>query len=288
MNNDLPPPDINAPDVVATRSIYGHEVVNLLMHGVETGVPVLPCYCSEKLNGVRCVYVPGQGFYSRTARRWKKEVLAHITPPTTNFLIDGELYAPDMSLQEINSAVAVTRDNPGPSAERVKFYAFDLVVPYVQTFYRNRDLKFLLAGRESSNMIYHKHLSFADRHEFENYLESVRLAGGEGVMCKSTGFYVAGRSGNLIKVKLWKNLELVVVGFIEGEGKCRGMVGAVQFLYGTQFFEVGTMQIDYTERERLWCHRADYIGLSTARLRYLTLSDDGIPLNASVETIEPL
>ena len=56
-------------------------------------------------------------------------MLNHIIPPTTDYIIDGELYCHGMSLQKINSAVGVNRIEPGPYAYCIPFHAFDLVEP---------------------------------------------------------------------------------------------------------------------------------------------------------------
>ncbi len=82
-----------------------------------------------KLNGLRCMYIPGRGFFSRDGKRWNDAVLNHIIPPTTDYILDGELYCHGMSLQKINAAVAVSRIEPGQDAELIEFRAFDLVEP---------------------------------------------------------------------------------------------------------------------------------------------------------------
>ena len=97
------------------------------------------------------------------------------------------------------------------------------------------------------------------------------------------GLYTRGRRGQLLKIKFFHHDEAPVVRFVEGEGKAEGCVGAIVFksARGAEF-EIGTMQLSYETRRRLWENRhLSYV----ARYKYVALSTDGVPQNASVEAI---
>ncbi len=69
----------------------------------------------------------------------------------------------------------------------------------------------------------------ADKAELMQRLDAVLRAGGEGLMLhRADAPYRTGRSDVLLKLKPWQDAEAVVVGHIPGNGKYRGMTGALQ------------------------------------------------------------
>ena len=241
-----------------------------------------------KLNGLRCMYIPGRGFYSRDGKRWNDAVLAHIIPPTTDYIIDGELYCHGMSLQKINSAVGVNRLEPGEDAERIKFYAFDLVEPKFNALTRMLLLeKIINDRREEIEMIPMVEWEICKtRIELDNCYNDYISKEYEGQMLKSVfGSYMPQGTKerttmNLQKRKAFLDAEFQCIGrVISTEGKCAGKLGALKFITNRGVsFEVGT---GFTDEEREEYITLNYHFQRKATIKYLNLTDDGRPFNAS-------
>lgn len=241
-----------------------------------------------KLNGLRCMYIPDRGFFSRDGKRWNDSVLAHIIPPKTDYIIDGELYCHGMSLQKINSAVGVNRLEPGEDSLSIIFFAFDLVEPKFNALTRMlllekllNDNRYEIAGitlinweicktRIELNECYNDYIS-------RNY---------EGQMLKSVfGSYMPQGTKerstmNLQKRKAFLDAEFECIGrIVSTEGKCAGKLGALKFVTDKGVvFEVGT---GFTDEEREEYMKPDYHFQKKATIKYLNLTDDGRPFNAS-------
>ena len=241
-----------------------------------------------KLNGLRCMYIPGRGFYSRDGKRWNDAVLAHIIPPTTDYIIDGELYCHGMSLQKINSAVGVNRLEPGEDAERIKFFAFDLVEPKFNALTRMLLLDKIYndnLGKTAATGVVGWEIC-KTRIELDRAYESYISRNYEGQMLKSVfGSYMPQGTKerttmNLQKRKAFLDAEFQCIGrVISQEGKCAGKLGALKFITNRGVtFEVGT---GFTDEEREEYITPNYHFLRKATIKYLNLTDDGRPFNAS-------
>ena len=241
-----------------------------------------------KLNGLRCMYIPGRGFYSRDGKRWNDAVLKHIVMPTTDYIIDGELYCHGLSLQRINSAVGVNRIEPGFDADYITFHAFDLVEPKFNALTRMLLLEKVLNDHKSEtqaiNLIEWEICK--TRIELDDCYNDYITKGYEGQMIKSVfGSYMPQGTKerstmNLQKRKAFLDAEFSCIGrVISQEGKCAGKLGALKFVTskGTTF-EVGT---GFTEEEREEYIREDFDFRKKATIKYLNLTDDGRPFNAS-------
>lgn len=235
-----------------------------------------------KLNGLRCMYIPGRGFYSRKGLRWHDSVLAHINIPDQEHIIDGELYCHDMRLQDIVSAVGVTRHEPGEGYLNVTFHAFDIVCEREQALARMYKLSNLPVSSTFApvdwKVCYTREL--IDR-EYAKYVN----ANYEGQMLKSIfGHYMPQGTTerptmNLQKRKAFLDREFTCVGIVLSEAsRIKGRVGALEFITdrGTKF-EVGT---GITDVERAEYAANPPIGRK-ATIRFLMLSKDGIPQNNS-------
>jgi DNA ligase-1 len=241
-----------------------------------------------KLNGLRCMYIPGQGFYSRDGKRWNDAVLAHITPPTTDYILDGELYCHGMSLQKINAAVGVNRIEAGPDAERIKFFAFDLVEPKFNALTRMLLLeKIVNDHREEIEMVTMVEWEICKtRIELDDCYKAYVDQNYEGQMLKSVfGSYMPQGTKerstmNLQKRKAFLDAEFFCVDrVVSDEGKCKGKLGALKFVTSKGVsFEVGT---GFTDEEREEYIQPSYDFRKKATIKYLNLTDDGRPFNAS-------
>jgi DNA ligase-1 len=240
-----------------------------------------------KLNGLRCMYIPGRGFFSRDGKRWNDAVLNHITPPTTDYILDGELYCHGMSLQKINAAVGVNRIEPGYEAGFVSFWAFDIVEPKFNALTRMLLLEKILRDDTNYARMYMIEWEICKtRIELDDCYKAYVDQNYEGQMLKSVfGSYMPQGTKerstmNLQKRKAFLDAEFFCVDrVVSDEGKCKGKLGALKFVTSKGVsFEVGT---GFTDEEREEYIQPDYDFRKKATIKYLNLTDDGRPFNAS-------
>lgn len=166
----------------------------------------LPVYCSPKIDGIRCIILKG-------------EVLSRSLKPIPNKFIqsqlrgfdqdlDGELYIPGKTFNEISSAVMSEEGEPD-----FQYIVFDSISdkPYYQ---------------RTGPWFYPEQVRFLERRyvcTIERLLELEKeylAAGHEGLMIRSPeGPYKYGRStekeGYLMKLKRFEDSEAVITGFLE-------------------------------------------------------------------------
>ena len=233
-----------------------------------------------KLDGLRCMWIPDKGFFSRDGKRWNDSVLAHIKPDVS-VCLDGELYLHGMRLQDINSQVGVNRINPGPSATDIKFIVYDLPDNKNKGLERMLDLSKLKFGDNVSVIDW---LVFRSQSDLDADYDNLTKLGYEGQMLKSIyGAYInqgknKQRTINLQKRKLFMDDEFKCIGVSKGEGRCKDMTGALKFVTSAGIeFEVGT---GFTDAERIdWLVHPPIDCIAT--IKYLYLTKDGRPFNAS-------
>lgn len=196
-------------------------------------------YAQEKFDGAR-VYIENGNVYTRNQKQVIitneefNDCLSSIC--FDNIILDGELLALDeqgnilprqIGNGIINSAI---KGNIGP-AQQYKLMVFDCIeIGDESMAYRYRinqalNLSTLLGGRaidfaktevvnsiDGINKLYQQHIAL----------------GHEGIMIKSPDNVYAGkRVTDIMKLKEEKTADLKVIGFIEGEGKYKGMIGSL-------------------------------------------------------------
>jgi ATP-dependent DNA ligase len=280
-----------------------------------------PCYVQPKLNGVRALFqkaaAPGRAagiFQSRDEKIWNTAVLQHLHDELSGFdvgdlILDGELYRHGWRLQQINGAVAINRLLPREDTHEVCFHVFDVVDP--QRKFTDRWLEIyhgLIRAVEKLPHIKIVPTGIAGTwSEVEQYFYFYTQHGYEGVMLRPDGPYEFGehpvkngdghmttyRSTYLWKHKHWEDDEFLCVGVTDGEGKAEIGVGAlvltrrghdwptVQDLVANtpdlKTFKVGT---GLTDQDRIAFATDPPIG-RLIKVRYLTLTADGVPFNPS-------
>ena len=112
----------------------------------------------------------------------------------------------------------------------------------------------------------------ADRASLMKQLDAVMRAGGEGLMLhRADALYLTGRSHALLKLKPWQDTEAVVVGYVPGKGKYRGMTGALTLeMPDGKRFRVGSGLTDALRRQ------PPPLG-ARITYRYQNLTKNGLP-----------
>lgn len=266
----------------------------------------LPCHVQPKLNGVRALYQNGI-FQSRDELPWNPPVLTHLTEPLKRMfpdektILDGELYLHGKSLQHINGAVQIARTAPRDDTKEIQFWVFDTVNYQAPFEERIRPVfKTILELRHPNiNAVTTVKVPSDDRAWVETFYSKAISDGFEGIMYRiglcpytwpSMGRGISdknNRTWQLLKRKDWQDGEFECVGIKEGEGKRRGMVGAfVCKIENNQasnrnLFTVGS---GLTDAEATEYFLNPPIG-RFIKVKYLTLSQDGIPLNPTVMAV---
>lgn len=103
----------------------------MLAHVYEPHRVTYPCYVQPKLNGVRALYQGGY-FQSRDGVPFNEKVLAHLAEPlkknfSPDVILDGELYVHGWPLQRILGAITPVREEPNEDTVKVEYHVFDTV-----------------------------------------------------------------------------------------------------------------------------------------------------------------
>ncbi len=237
-----------------------------------------------KLNGLRAMYIPGKGWYSRDGVQYSPAVTNHIQLLDAPVPVDGEFYRHGWDLQRINAAVGVNLDQPVEDTKEVQFFAFDLV-SQSPAVHRMAKLHGCTDGEGNTHAIPWKLI--ATEH-FDKELKDHISKGYEGQMLKAPyERYRGGRDRRLMKRKDWKRITVKILGLYQGEGEMSGMLGGfeVEWWNGTNlvYFDVGCGKgLDHARRFDIWKNPKRVLGLER-QVRYLALSTDGKPLNGTIE-----
>jgi ATP-dependent DNA ligase len=269
-----------------------------------------PAYVQPKLNGVRALYqmtnsvmdgIGGSGvFQSKDEKVWSPNVLDHlhkelytIRQAIEGLILDGELYVHNWRLQRINAAVAVNRKEPTEDTPHVEFHIFDCVDPQKPFSDRYLDLANLLREKNLPHIRAVDTAMVHNREELDRYFHMCVAHGYEGTMVRPDGLYEfgehVGRGGNMTqyrsrtlwKYKQWEDGEFRCVGVTQGEGKADIGIGALVLETDDPArllpFKVGT---GFTDEDRVKFMSDPPVG-KMVKIRYLYLTNDGIPFNPS-------
>lgn len=227
---------------------------------------------TPKLNGVAACYFQGK-LFSRTMKIFPPHRFRHIIDELKFIGVDcvyGELWNPQLTLPNISGQCNHYSDSKEPA--NVKFYIYDRFDhdnPYAGYERRMIPVRTLIEARQCDNVI-----PLTGFHTFdapENNIDGV-------VYRRPRAVFVPGkRSPGTLKLKKWKELDATVIGSTPGTGELRGLMGSLVCEYNGKQFSVGS-----------GLNHADHLRYTTClpkrvKVRYLNLSDDGVPLNPIFE-----
>ena len=249
---------------------------------------------TEKLDGFRIVYNPVQEkFFTRKGQEY--EGLEHLIPELNDLcaaisednlvhgedvVIDGELVhepVDGLNSQELYALTSSAARKKGKHRDKLKlqFHVFDFVplnefMSGLTTLrYKTRrsimDVVFVaLNDLKHVKPVTVFYMGKFDEEVLMTHLKQVEALGGEGLMINlMEGTYECKRTKKLLKVKTFKDADVLVTNVVEGTGKNLGKLGAVEvkFLHNGKEMtcEVGS---GFTDDERLiyWEHPESIIG----------------------------
>lgn len=243
----------------------------LLAREAHPSIDPAPYLVSEKLDGVRACW-DGRQLLLRsgravTAPAWFLERLP--AEP-----VDGELWLGRRRFDEVSALVrkAAPPDAGWRGVQYQLFEAPQAAGPFEARYAALRRMAaaghpFLRAAEQ---------FRVADNAALRRRLADVVHAGGEGLMLhRADAPYVTGRSDHLLKLKPLHDREAVVVGHVPGQGRYRGMLGALELETPEERrFRVGTGFSDAERRE------PPALG-ATVTYTYRELTPGGLPRFAS-------
>ena len=254
-----------------------------------------PVLVQPKYDGFRATYIPGEGFISRTGKKFRNKYLSeHFSKlhEIQDTVLDGELYIPNTPFQELSSTVS-TED--AQIVADLRFVVFD-AIPLDEWNNRSSELSCnsrITLLRKAVNAIcdYPKVLDVPTDKVY-NSAELVVMykdyltKGYEGIMIKSeSGLYKWGRVGadkRLLKLKPFKSEDLTVTGIFDGKGKLEGTIGGILCRFNNidSSVRVGT-GFSMADRKAISADPNGHIG-KVVEIKYLEKTKDGKSLRHPV------
>ena len=248
-------------------------------------------WITTKLDGFRIVYDPIKNeFYTRKGQLY--EGLDHLKDSCYKLslrlmetaglselvMLDGELLhqpVEGLNSQELYALTSSTARKKGyhKDKEKLEFNVFDFIpvsefqsgktTMKYKTRRNHMDKVFNLWKYTRIVPVHALHSGKFDEEVLMNLLKQVELEGGEGLMINLDATYKTKRTKDLLKVKTFKDADVLVLDVVEGTGKNEGSLGAVlvQFLYDGKPMtcEVGSGWYD-SERSFYWRNPDKLIG----------------------------
>jgi len=252
--------------------------------------PLVGWALSEKLDGMRCIWDPGQPGTGQ-GKLWTRTGKEIAAPPSLlaclprDTALDGELWLGRGRFQELMSIVR-RQDAPEGPWKDVEYVVFDAPRADGGLFDRIQVASAALttcppplaadaaanAAGASSWVRLLEHERCGGLAHIQSRLSSVLASGGEGLVARHpTANHRGGRSHDVLKIKTFEDDEALVTGHEPGKGKHVGRLGALHCkLRDGTTFKVGT---GFSDAER---EDPPPLG-SVVSVQYGELTRDGVP-----------
>ncbi len=188
---------------------------------------------SEKLDGIRA-YWDGKQLLTRQGSIIHAPIwFTKAYPP---FPIDGELWTKRKDFAHLSSIVRDTI--PSEEWKEVKHYIFE--VPHAKGGLLERLSKVDAYQNEVIKII--PQIPVTSKTDLQNFLKIIESKGGEGVVVRDPkAQYIDKRTNKALKVKTFHDTECELIGYTQGQGKFKGLVGALQCKLSSGIvFKIGT------------------------------------------------
>lgn len=240
----------------------------LLAEVYAANVDVTQYWVSEKFDGVRAQW---DGRALRFRGGGTVPAPAWFTANFPALPLDGELWIARGRFDALSGTVR--RIEPVDAEWRqVHYLVFELPGAAGDFSARVRQMRTIVAQAGVPWLKAVEQTRVADRDELMKRLDAVVRASGEGLMLhRADAPYLTGRNDALLKLKPWQDAEAVVVGHLPGNGKYRGLTGALQMeTPDGKRFRIGSGLTDALRRQ------PPPIG-TRITYRYQQLTKNGVP-----------
>lgn len=238
-----------------------------------------PCYSQRKLDGVRCVAMPGKGLFSRLRKEFPhmEHIKEEINRLPSSLILDGELYTNSIGFQEIVGMVKRETLKAGDAEKQrcIQYHVYDMISdkPYEQ---RLKDLHALFRSYSFQHIVLVQTNVCVSEEDMKKQHAQYVADGYEGIMLRAPqGIYKNSRSVDLLKYKEFFDDEYEVIDFKEGDGLELGcVIWLCRTSEGATFYcrPRGT----HEERAELFQNGASYVGQKLT-VRFQEKTDDGLP-----------
>lgn len=183
-------------------------------------------FVSEKLDGVRA-YFDGEKLISREGNIYNAPKWFIENFPRQH--LEGELWIGRGKFEQLSGIVR--RDNKDYDEagwENIHFMLFDM--PKSKEIFETRlqEMKILVEKSGSKYLQVIEQKRFSNHEELTKHLNEIVKNGGEGLMLhRASAPYEATRNDDLLKLKTFEDDEAIVISYIEGKGKYKGVMGAL-------------------------------------------------------------
>jgi DNA ligase 1 len=244
----------------------------LLAKNAPTAIDPVGYLVSEKLDGVRAVW-DGKVLRFRSGRDIAAPAWFLAKLPMQ--ALDGELW---LGRGQFDALSGIVRKALPIDAEwqQVKYMVFELPQDKAKFAERVVTLRAVVQEAGFPQLQAVEQFNIANRATLQARLDDVVQSGGEGLMLHLASSLVAtGRTDVLLKLKPLQDAEAVVMGYVAGKGKYKGMTGALDVKTPEGLlFKLGTGLSDAQRK------RPPAIG-STITYNYRDLTPSGKPRFAS-------
>jgi DNA ligase 1 len=251
-------------------------------------------WVSPKLDGIRCVY---RSYNLKT--RSNKEIVGFenitkvcndIAKKFDTIIIDGELYSHTLTFQEIQGFVVRSKNINSEDKEKIFFNIFAVTSDSIKDTAKMVELLHKIESYLKTNNItcvriipYEKVKN--EYSQIEDIAKKYVENGYEGCMLRHPfTYYDFKRSDNLLKVKFFIEDDFRIIGFKEGDGRNKNLLGSVivESIDKRVVADVGSGFSD-EDRKYIWSHKDEYID-KLAEVKYQNLTDDGSSLRFPIWT----
>lgn len=228
---------------------------------------------SEKYNGIRCITEKKDGVITNKTRQNKVILgLNDINKELAQLpdgIWEGELVVKNSEQYRLREVLQETMKivNSDDEDKVVDYWIFDYLTE--DEFKAGKSTKKYFDRRDSNpanntNFDSVKAVSELYRGNDATVIDSlldelVDIRGREGLMYYQDKFYENKRTSNILKVKKKYTSDLKVIGFIEGNGKYKGKLGALLLDY--KGFELGCSGMTDEQRIEIWSNQDKYLGV---------------------------
>lgn len=184
-------------------------------------------FASPKYDGVRALFIPEQGFFTRNNKAISG--LSEMAEKLNSFcatqgldFVDGELIVSGGTFQNSQSAVMAAKHQ---AKHMLEYHVFAVGGPFLST----QAMLLALPNQPEHNIFRVGSKLIPNTYEAVNDACGEFTARGyEGVVLRHPEVpYSEGRSNNLLKYKFFKEADLKIVGTEAGEGRLEGTLGAL-------------------------------------------------------------